>query len=73
VENFKDIAGSTLKLNAGIMVHTADELTEKMAMLLRNDDLCRKMGSNAQLVIKEQQQAMKKTVDLVVTALKIDK
>jgi len=53
------------------MVQTADELTEKMTLLLRDNDLCRKMGNNAPMVIKEQQQAMEKTVDLIAESLKI--
>jgi len=72
MENFKDIAASALKHNAGIMVQTADELTEKMTLLLRDNDLCRKMGDNAPTVIKEQQQAMEKPVDLIAAALKIN-
>jgi 3-deoxy-D-manno-octulosonic-acid transferase len=70
MENFKDIAQSVIKQNAGIMVHSADELTKKTAMLLNDDDLRRKMGENARLVIEQQQQVMKKTIELIETVVK---
>ena len=70
IENFKDIAQKIIEHNAGMMVHNADELTNKIAMLLNDNNLRQEMGKNARLVIEEQQQAMKKTVELVVAAIK---
>ena len=70
IENFKDIAQKIIEHNAGMMVHNADELTNKITMLLNDNNLRQEMGKNAWLVIEEQQQAMKKTVELVVAAIK---
>jgi 3-deoxy-D-manno-octulosonic-acid transferase len=70
IENFKDIACSVIEHNAGMMVHNANELMNKMAMLLNDNNLRQEMGENARLVIEEQQQAMKKTVELILTVIK---
>ena len=70
IENFKDIAQRVIEHNAGMMVHNADELTNKITMLLNDNNLRQEMGENARLVIEEQQQAMKKTVELIVAAIK---
>jgi 3-deoxy-D-manno-octulosonic-acid transferase len=70
MENFKDIAQRVIEHNAGMMVHNADELTNKITILLNDDNLRSKMGENARLVIEEQQQAMKKTVELIASAIK---
>jgi 3-deoxy-D-manno-octulosonic-acid transferase len=70
MENFKDIACRIIEHNAGMMVHNADELANKIAMLLNDNNLRQEMGKNARLVIEEQQEAMKKTVELIVTAIK---
>jgi 3-deoxy-D-manno-octulosonic-acid transferase len=70
IENFKDIAQRVIKHNAGMMVHNADELTNRIAMLLSDNNLRQEMGKNARLVIEEQQQAMKQTVELILTAIK---
>jgi 3-deoxy-D-manno-octulosonic-acid transferase len=70
IENFKDIAYSVIEHNAGMMVHNADELMNKIATLLNDNNLRQEMGENARLVIEEQQQAMKKTVELILTVIK---
>jgi len=69
IENFKDIACRVIQHNAGMMVHNAEELTSKITMLLNDNSLRHKMGENAQLVIEEQQQAIQKTVELVMAAI----
>jgi len=53
-----------------MMVHNADELMSKIALLLNDNNLRQEMGKNARLVIEEQQQAMKKTVELILTVIK---
>jgi 3-deoxy-D-manno-octulosonic-acid transferase len=68
-ENFKDIACRVIQHNAGIMVHNAEELTSMITMLLNDNNLRHEMGKNAQLVIEEQQQAIQKTVELVMAAI----
>ena len=37
IENFKDIAQRVIEHNAGMMVHNADELTNKITMLLNDN------------------------------------
>ncbi len=70
VENFKDIAQRVLEHKAGMMVYNEDELTNKIATLLKDENLRHEMGKNAQYVIEEQQQAMKTTMDLVTDIIK---
>jgi 3-deoxy-D-manno-octulosonic-acid transferase len=70
IENFKDIACSVIEHNAGMMVYNADELMSKISILLNDNNLRQEMGTNARLVIEEQQQVMKKTVELILTAIK---
>jgi len=69
IENFRDIAQRVIERNAGMMVQNADELTNKITMLLNDGNLRREMGENARLVIDEQQQAMKKTVERIMAAI----
>jgi 3-deoxy-D-manno-octulosonic-acid transferase len=69
IENFKDISRRAIEHNAGMMVHNADELTNKITMLLNDNKLLWEMGENARLVIEEQQQAMQKTFELIMTAV----
>jgi 3-deoxy-D-manno-octulosonic-acid transferase len=68
-ENFKDIACRVIEHNAGMVVQNEDELANKITMLLNDNNLRHKMGENAQVVIREQQQAMEKTVKLIITAI----
>ena len=70
IENFKDIACRVIERNAGMTVHNADELTDKITMLLNDNNLRHEMGENARLVIEEQQQAMEKTIELILAAIK---
>jgi 3-deoxy-D-manno-octulosonic-acid transferase len=70
IENFKDIAQRVIEHSAGMMVHNADELTNKITMLLNDNHLRHEMGENARFVVEEQQQAMKKTVELIMSIIK---
>jgi 3-deoxy-D-manno-octulosonic-acid transferase len=70
MENFKEIACRVIERNAGMLVQNADELTNKITMLLNDTALCHNMGENAQLVIEEQQQAMQMTVEHIMTVIK---
>jgi 3-deoxy-D-manno-octulosonic-acid transferase len=72
VENFKDISQRIVEHNAGMMVRNADELTNKITMLLNDNKLLRQMGGNARSVIEEEQQVMKKTVDLIAAAIEVN-
>lgn len=69
IENFKDIAQRVIEQNAGIMVHNEDELTKGITMLLNDNNLRHEMGKNARLVIEEQQQAIQKTVEVIIAAI----
>ena len=44
MENFKDIAQRVIEHNAGMMVHNADELTNKITILLNDDNLRQQDG-----------------------------
>ena len=72
IENFKDISQRIIEHNAGMMVRNADELTNKITMLLNDNKLLRQMGGNARSVIEEEQQVMKKTVDLIAAAIEVN-
>jgi len=69
IENFKDIARRVIEGNAGMMVQNGDELTNKITILLNDNSHRDKMGENAREVIEEQQEAMEKTVKLIMTAI----
>jgi 3-deoxy-D-manno-octulosonic-acid transferase len=69
IENFKDISQKVIEHNAGMMVRNTDELTNKITMLLNNNKLLQEMGRNARFVIEEEQQVMKKTVDLIAASI----
>ncbi len=70
IENFSAIARRVVDLNAGFIVHSADELTNKIALILNDERLRMKMGQNGCLVTQEQEQAMKNTVDCILKKIR---
>jgi len=69
IENFKDIADSIIKNNAGIMVQNADELFRKLKLLLENDTLREQMGNQGLNIIKNQREIMKDTIENIMELL----
>lgn len=67
--NFRDIADIVLQNKAGVMVSTEKELRSAMENILANPSLQRDMGKAGRTVIQQQQDVMKKTVDVIVKTI----
>lgn len=65
IENFKDIAETIIKGDAGIMVNNSEELFENICLLIENHVLREKMGRDGQKIIDAQKAVMKKTTDII--------
>lgn len=66
MENFRDIANQVAESGAGIVVKNGDELVKHIAMILEDAALMKKMGEAGRRIIGEQQEVMRKTVDIIV-------
>ncbi|MCU0704876.1 MAG: 3-deoxy-D-manno-octulosonic acid transferase [Fimbriiglobus sp.] len=65
VWNFRDPARLLVDAGAAVMVKSADELEAAFAGLLLDADRRRRMGDTARRLVKEQQGATERTVDLI--------
>ncbi len=66
MENFRDIARQVEEGGAGIIVKNGDELVKHIATLLKDGALMDKMGEAGKKIIEEQQEVMRRTVDIIV-------
>ncbi|OPY71605.1 MAG: 3-deoxy-D-manno-octulosonic acid transferase [Syntrophorhabdus sp. PtaU1.Bin058] len=66
MENFRDIAKKVADSGAGIVVKDGDELVKNIVMILEDPALTKRMGEAGKRIIEEQQEVMKKTVDIIV-------
>lgn len=64
-ENFKDITRIFVEAGALIQVSGKDELLPRLRALLQDPDRMREMGATAKKVIREQQGATAKTMDVI--------
>ncbi|MEI6154701.1 MAG: glycosyltransferase, partial [Deltaproteobacteria bacterium] len=69
MENFRDIAGTILENGAGIMVDNAEELSEKISLLIENDELRERMGEQGRRIIETQKKVMERAVDIITATL----
>jgi len=69
IENFRDIAGTILENEAGIMVNNAEELFEKIRLLIENDRLREKMGERGHSIIEAQKEVMERTVNIILETM----
>jgi 3-deoxy-D-manno-octulosonic-acid transferase len=70
MENFRDIADIILKNKAGVMVSNGNELYKAVKNIMTDESLQREMGDAGRLIIQKQQDVMKKTVDIIMNAIK---
>lgn len=69
MENFRDIAGTILENGAGIMVDNAEELSEKISLLIENDELRERMGEQGRRIIETQKKVMERAVGIITATL----
>jgi len=69
MENFKDIAHVVLQRRAGVMVDNSNDLYTAMKNIFSDVSLQQDMGEAGRLIIQEQQDVMKKTVDVILKAI----
>jgi 3-deoxy-D-manno-octulosonic-acid transferase len=69
MENFRDIAGTILESGAGIMVNNAEELFEKISLLIENDRLREKMGEQGRRIIEAQKEVMERAVNIILETI----
>lgn len=67
--NFRDIVGQLLENNAAKVVFDANSIQAFVSEMLENPDVARRMGANAQKLIKQHQGARKKTAELLLSLL----
>jgi len=65
VENFKDIAETIMKDNAGKMVKDSEELFENISLIVENHVLREEMGRQGQKIIDAQKAVMERTTDII--------
>ena len=73
MENFQEISASFLDSYAALQVQTEEELTGKVRDLLTNPETRQWLGRNARKVIRDNQGAVGRTVQIVEKALKREK
>jgi 3-deoxy-D-manno-octulosonic-acid transferase len=66
MENFRDIARQVAENRAGVMVKDGDELVESITTILEDEALMKTMGEAGKKIIEEQQEVLRKTVDIIV-------
>jgi len=69
MENFRDIAGTILENGAGIMVNNAEELSDKISLLIENDELRERMGEQGRRIIGTQKEVMERAIDIITATL----
>lgn len=69
MENFRDIADIVLEQKAGVMVENGDNLYKAIKDILSDESVQREMGNAGRLIIQQQQDVMKKTVDVILKAI----
>lgn len=69
MENFKDIADMVLSHKAGIMVQSGDDLYTGIKSILSDDSIQKEMGNAGKTIIQQQQNVMKRTVDVILKAI----
>jgi 3-deoxy-D-manno-octulosonic-acid transferase len=65
MENFKDIADIVLENKAGLMVSNGNDLYAAIKNIILDEPLRSEMGDAGRLIIQQQQDVMKKTIDIV--------
>ncbi len=70
MENFEDIAHIVLERRAGMMVDNGNDLYKVMKNIFSDASLRQEMGEAGRLIIQEQQDVMKKTVDIILGTIK---
>lgn len=71
IENFKDIAHIVLERGAGIMTDNGNDLYNAMKKIFLDMSLQQQMGKAGTLIIQEQQDVMKKTVDKIMSSITV--
>lgn len=69
IDNFRDIAGTILESNAGIMVNNAEGLFEKISLLIENDGLRERMGEQGRSIIEAQKEVMGRAVNIILETI----
>ncbi len=70
MENFEDIAHIVLERRAGMMADNGNDLCKVMKNIFSDASLRQEMGEAGRLIIQEQQDVMKKTVDIILGTIK---
>jgi 3-deoxy-D-manno-octulosonic-acid transferase len=65
MENFKEISSAFLKSYAALQVQSTEELTSKLHDLLSDADTRRWLGRNARKVVRDNQGAVERTLQIV--------
>lgn len=71
MENFRDIAKKVADSGAGIVVKDGDGLVKNIVMILEDQALAKRMGEAGKRVIEEQQEVMRKTVDIIMEKINL--
>lgn len=69
IENFKDIANIVIENKAGIMVNNGQELYTTIKQIVSDESLRQAMGTAGKLIIQQQQDGMRKTVDIIMNLI----
>jgi 3-deoxy-D-manno-octulosonic-acid transferase len=69
MQNFRDISQHVISKGAGLKVQSADELAQKLSELLNDSAKQQEMSTAAKQVMRENQDALPKTLRLVADAL----
>jgi len=69
MENFKDISEIIIAKGAGIVVDNGDALYEKIKLVIEDEDLRKRMGSNGREIIEIQSEVMEKTVNIILKTI----
>ena len=69
MQNFADVVRIFLAQDGAVQVRNADELEKTLGELLANPARCAELGRNAQKIVRENQGAVGRTVDLIVQQL----
>lgn len=69
MENFKEIANIVLENKAGIMVNNGQDLYTTIKQIVSDEYLRQAMGTAGKLIIQQQQDGMRKTVDIILNVI----
>lgn len=70
MENFRDIANIVLESKAGIMVNNGRELYTTITNIMSDDPMRQAMAAAGKLIIQQQQDVMRKTVEIIQNVIK---